>query len=372
MAASRTRRLWMSLIVLLILLGALEIGLRLAIPEEELTFVWEREDGMLMVDATSRTYLPRPGASEERRDGPYAWAYRMNSQGFRENAEIPAAKPAGQYRILSIGDSWMFGITTDQEKNLQAGMEAILSGRAEAPVGGRSVEVINAGVPGASAYDMLVRWRLLGPQFEHDAVLLSVPHNSARQGSAAAQRGMFYEGWQGAPYVPLWTYLGLRRLIVPWTRRDLRLSTAEVHRAVLEDLQVIVREARAAGKAVLVGVWPGHRNEALFNPAPMEYPLWRDNLTAAGAIVTGHRLRSPACYGWMDMGHGSESGYRALAEVLSAALLSGQGAPDLRDQPRCEDVPGHGPGKPDSWPLRLQQGEHLPPEFLPAQLIERR
>ena len=354
----------MSLIFSLILIGLLEIGLRLTIPEEELTFAWEREDGMLMVDEEAKTYLPRPNAAEERRDGPYHWSFRMNAQGFREDAEIPAAA-AGKYRILSIGDSWMFGITTDQQKNLQANLEILLSGHPEAPIQGRAVEVINAGVPGASAYDMLVRWRKLGPQFEHDAILLSVPHNTARQGATADQRGMLYDGWQGAPYLPSYLYLGLRRLIVPLTRAPLRLTTPQIHQAILQDLQVIAREARAAGKTVLIGVWPGHRHEALFNPDAMTYRLWYDNLTPAGALVTGHNLRSPACYGWLDTGHASESGYRALSEVLANALIAGAGSPQMLASPRCEEVPGHGPGKPGSYPLQLQPGEHLPPEFLP-------
>lgn len=359
------RRLRWALLTTALLLSLTEIALRLLIPAEALTFAWEREDGMLMVDEEAKTYLPRPGAAEERRDGPYRWKYRMNAQGFREDQEIPAAKPEGQYRVLSIGDSWMFGITTDQQKNLQAGLEAVLSGRPEAPIQGRTVEVINAGVPGASAYDMLVRWRRLGPQFAHDAILLSVPHNTARQGATADQRGLFYAGWQGAPYLPSWIYLGLRRLIVPLTRAPLRMSTPEIHQAILQDLQVIAREARAVGKTVLIGVWPGHRQEALFNPDPMQYRLWYDNLTPLGALVTGHTLRSPACYGWLDTGHASESGYRALAEVLAGALIAGAGSPQVLTAPRCEDVPGHGPGKPGSYPLQLQPGEHLPPEFLP-------
>lgn len=349
------RRAKAALVAVGLLLGA-EAVLRLAVPAAWLTFAWERPDGMLQQDPASRTYLPRPGTAAHNDDGPYRWSYRVNAQGLREDDEVPADRP-GAFRVLALGDSWIFGISTDQARTLDRGLEALLGARL-----GRPVEVINAGVPGAGAFDTLLRWRELGPRFRVDGVLVGEPHNYRRQAAVEGARSTWLAG--GAPYLPSYVYLGLRRLLLPLTRAELREATPDAVAATLADVRRLAEEAAAGGLGVWVGVWPSTLDGALGRrpEATLDLGRWREALAGTGAKVTGHRLDERSCWGWEDHSHPSESGYRVLAEVL-APLIAGEPEPaGLLSSPDCAAVPGRGPTKPDAPPM----GAGAPPGAAPG------
>lgn len=330
------------LFVALAVLGVLALTegvLRLVVPEEQLVFVYERPDGMLMTEGDG-TFLPRPDTGGVVPDGPNHWTWRQNHQGLREDAEIPAEKPAGTSRWLALGDSWIWGANTDQSATIEAGLEALLP----AKLGVAKVEVINAGVPGAAAYDMLVRWRDLRDDWQIDGLVLGAPKNTGRQKAVAAERALWYQGG-GAPYLDLYLYLGLRRLLVPWTRASLRELGDDVVAAMVEDLVTLTKEARAAGLEVALGMWPQTRDAALSANPNVPYAAFANALTPLGAKVTGARLGSNACWGFQDTAHPSEAGYRVLAQVLAERIGGGPDPGGLRTAPRCEDVPGIGPTK---------------------------
>ena len=320
-------------------LAAVEVLLRAVVPAEILVFSYEKPNGMLLLDAGSGTYLPRPLAEDVVPDGPNHWRYRMNAAGLREDAEIPPATPVGTRRWLALGDSWIWGQSADQGANLEANLEAVLPTRGYGPV-----EVINAGVPGAGAYDMLVRWQDLRARWEVDGVLLGAPKNVGRQRDVAAERALWYRGG-GAPYVDLYLYLGLRRLLVPLTRGHLRTLDADVWSTILADTTALVREARGAGLEVVVGLWPSDRHAAMSSDPGVPYATFAAALTPLGASVTGARLASNACWGFEDVSHPSEAGYRVLAEIVADRMVGGPDPGMLRTTPRCEDVPGFGPTK---------------------------
>lgn len=338
----RGRRFLRGIGVAVLALAALEGALRLAVPLDALTFSSERPNGMLLHDAGSRTYLPRPGAAEERFDGPYRWHYRVNGQGFREDAEIPERRQGDELRILALGDSWIFGISATQDRTIPANLETLLPPRL-----GRPVEVVNAGVPGGSGYDALARWNVLKDRFEIDGVLLGQPHNYRRQDAVRGERSRWYAPEGGAPFVDAYLYLVLRRVLVPFTRADLREANKGAVDAILTDFAALAEDARGRGIPVWLGVWPGRNTvsteaeRALDDPAP-----WRARLGPLGVKVTGHRMGSKACYGFEDLTHPSEAGYRALAEVYADLIVTGEEPAGLRAAPRCEDVPGVGPTKP--------------------------
>ncbi len=336
----RLRRWFIALVATLGVLALVEGTLRALVPREALVFSYERPNGMLMLDEGASTYLPRPLAEEVVPDGPNHWRYRMNAAGLREDAEVPSARPPGTRRWLALGDSWIFGESADQSATLAAQLELVLPARGYGPV-----EVINAGVPGAGAFDMLARWRSLQARWELDGVLLGAPKNIKRQEGVAAERALWYKGG-GAPYLNWYLYLGIRRLMVPYTRSGLRDHDADALATTVADLEALVEEARHAGLAVVVGVWPLDRAAATRPDPGIDYTTVAQPLTARGASVTGARLGSNACWGFKDLSHPSEAGYRVLAEVLADRI---QGGPDpgmLRTTPRCEDVPGNGPTKP--------------------------
>src|SRR6266481_5197465 len=85
----------------------------------------------------------------------------LNSAGFRTHEFGP--KPAGTYRILALGDSCTFGITTTTSfQYIQAPYPQRLEELAAKRVGAGKVEVLNAGVPGYNSFlgVMLLRTRL--------------------------------------------------------------------------------------------------------------------------------------------------------------------------------------------------------------------
>lgn len=330
----------MALGVTVVVLGGAEATLRATVPETDLVFTYERPDGMLMHVAGAETYLPRPHAEAVVPDGPNNWRYRMNGAGLRADRDYPEAKPAGTTRYLALGDSWIFGESTDQSLTLPAQLEAVLAQKT-----GTKVEVLDAGVPGAAGYDMLVRYHALRDQWQLDGLVLGAPKNARRQRASAAEREVWYGGG-GAPYVDLYLYLVLRRLLTPYTRASLRELDADDWTAMIADTAQLTKEARADGLSVVVGVWPPDRDLALKDTTGgVPYARFADAVTPLGGVVTGAALATQACWGWVDHAHPSEAGYRVLAEVLADRMTGGADPGGLRTSPRCEDVPGNGPGK---------------------------
>lgn len=337
----RPRRILPALLVALGVLCIAEGGLRLYGPDEStLLFSWEREDGMLAIDPVARTYLPRPGTRASNPDGPYRWYYNTNLQGLREEGEIPREKPAGTRRILAIGDSWIFGISVTQGMTLADHLDVLLPPRQ----GGVPVEVVNAGIPGASGFDLLLRWRTF-QDWDLDGVLMDVPHNYARELAVAPSKDRYLSQDLGAPYLPVRIYLVARRLLTPFTRVQ-AAATPEVIAAIREDLVTIAREAAEQGIPSWVGIWPGDVEEGIKGGLrDADLLEFRAALGPWGARITGHALDHRSCWGFVDVAHPSEAGYRVLAEVLADLIVTGEEPATLRTTPRCLDVPGYGPTK---------------------------
>lgn len=115
------------------------------------------EGGFLIPNLNARVVGP---------EGPVEFV--TESHGFRNRQEIPREKPAGRRRVLILGDSFVAGYRTDQERTVGRVLERALR---DLP-GGATVDVVVAGVghPGA-ALDWLRRH---GWGFQPDLVLLGV------------------------------------------------------------------------------------------------------------------------------------------------------------------------------------------------------
>lgn len=117
---------------------------------------------LLLLEAVFRLIAPTspPGTT-------YGRQIRTNSEGFRDR-EFAVPKPSGTYRILTMGDSFTWGVGLDVEETIPKLLEA----RLNTSSGMRRFEVINAAIPG---YNTLQEMRLLkkrGLKFEPDMVLL--------------------------------------------------------------------------------------------------------------------------------------------------------------------------------------------------------
>ena len=125
-----------------------------------------------------RLYAPNPVTVYANRpgfQGDFAGAWvSINSAGLR-GTEIPAQKPAQEFRILILGDSVAFGQAVAQDDIFASRLESLL--RADA--GQMTYRVINAGVPGFNTVnerDYLVH---AGEHLQPDAVVVLYVDNDS-------------------------------------------------------------------------------------------------------------------------------------------------------------------------------------------------
>lgn len=116
-----------------------------------------------------------PGQSLVDRRKP-ALPYRVNidSLGYR-GADLPRKKPAGELRIVMVGDSFTFGDFVADEETVPAALEREL----RTLCGGRPVRVVNAGVGGStivSAMELARRSLALDP----DRIVLLFSENDVQ------------------------------------------------------------------------------------------------------------------------------------------------------------------------------------------------
>jgi hypothetical protein len=286
--------------------------------------------------------LTREGSRTTQRDGPYTWRAHLDAMGFREDAPVPRARPAGVYRVLALGDSWVFGFSVDQGKTIPDQLERLLPGALGVP----RVEVINAGVFGSSAFDMLANYRRLIEVYEVDAVFLGTPHNLSRFVAGAAERSEWYRRAHRRPASTLRTYLLLRRSI--GALRGARYAEAPVSRdgaAERADLRLLAHDARRRGLPVWFAEMPGNLDGALRGFAGS--PEWRAAMQSLGVLTAGHAMGERSCWGFRDEGHPSAVGAAAIAARVAEAVRAGTSIP-VGATPTCDSLPEVGPGKPGS------------------------
>src|SRR5688500_8646243 len=151
---------------LLIGLVAVELVLRLLGPRLPIVH-------SLTSIATFQTYHPiygffhRPGASGWIETPEFTSYVSFNSRGLR-NREIDIPKPAGGYRVLVLGDSFVEGAQVPVEDTVSRRLEPILA--AAAP--GRPVDAVNAGNAGFGTAQELLFLEHEGAAYQPDVVVL--------------------------------------------------------------------------------------------------------------------------------------------------------------------------------------------------------
>lgn len=320
-----------------VLAGA-EVLLRVLVPVEQLLFTWEQPDGWMLYEETGNLVM-RPDQDERHHDGPHEFRFLTNSEGLRETREIPREKATGETRLLALGDSWMFGLNATEGEGFADRLEEL----APEALGAETVEVVNAGVAGGCAFDMLRMWRRFGTVLEPDGLVLGTPHNDGRQREVGQKRTAFYAQETNAPVSTLRLYLGLRRLLAPLQRPSYpRLGNVS---AAVADLLVLVDEARTRDLPVWLVVWP-IRWENQQEGASMDFGYWRETFEPYGVTVVGHPMTERSCWGYQDTSHASEAGYHAAAELLASVMGGATPPTGWTAQPLCDEVDANGPGKP--------------------------
>ena len=309
------------------LLLGLELIARVLVAEDAVLFAFERSDGLIGV-LGDKVYV-RESQTHRGSDGPYDYEIRTNSLGLRADTELTSDIPEGAERYLALGDSWIFGTSLGQEKTMPAQLGRLLTAAK-----GQPVEVVNAGIPGGSAFEALARWRELGQDYDWTGLVIGIPHNVGRQSSLAAERASIFHPTQGAPYINCRLYLIIRSWIAPYTRPKYAASTPPHDGGLLEDIQTIVRQARARDLSVVLVEDPGRLDDAVGQVRQVDM-RWREALVPLGARFAGHALNTRNCWGHRDHGHPGVAGAEAIATVVSRVMLSGESTQGLSPEPPC-------------------------------------
>jgi lysophospholipase L1-like esterase len=187
------RALAVSLGTLLVLLLVGEIGLRVA-GDRRRTFEdsinttnrrWMElvgSDLFESVDDPVRRYAMRPDAEAVVDD----WTFRVTSHRTR-GEDFPAAKPEGERRLVCLGDSFAFGLWSDEDESL-VGHLARLANEAEAAAGsGVTWRGVNLGVPGYHTGQQLRSLEQEGLALDPDVVVVYYNANDINR------EGFFYD-----------------------------------------------------------------------------------------------------------------------------------------------------------------------------------
>lgn len=164
-------RLLLATVVPALLLGLLELGLRLS--------PWGAELGpdRIVGNLHSHTLFWNPGHNMLTSTGINTWGYKE----FRGQRVAPK-KPPGVFRVIALGGSstWGYPYDKDPDAAYPRKLEHVLRSHARAHPGYPHYEVINAGVGGFSSYQGLLYLKLRLLRLKPDLVLVNFGNNDAQ------------------------------------------------------------------------------------------------------------------------------------------------------------------------------------------------
>ena len=282
-----------------------EIALRLFFPPRPMV-VWRQFAGIaervnavpaeeLFANDPELFWRFRPGLERTDASGPL-FGILSNSQGLREDHEIPSPKGEGEVRVLFLGDSCTFGEYLSHAESFVQGVEDSL--RSLFP--GAAVECINAGVPG---YTLFQGWRFLeteGYGYEPDVVVVYFGWNEGASWGGMSDP-QHYEALRAQlPVRPLrWSRIGrmLWQAAASQAPPEGNGPASRVRRPRLRPdefrgLLARVREStRRRGVELLVLVGP-HRNNIAGHPRQaLVLPGRGGGLLQGGPVRPGRRRR---------------------------------------------------------------------------------
>jgi lysophospholipase L1-like esterase len=208
-----------------------------------------------------------------------AWPLRgviSNSQGLREDHEIPFEKPPGELRVLFLGDSCTFGYGLLHHEGFVYQVEAKL--RSEFPQA--RLECINAGVPGYTLFQGVHFLETRGFRYHPDLIVATFGCNEDSDWDGIGD-SHHYGPWLVSQYAPklresrlyqiVWTVIdrwindeapGRRPRLLP---EEFRSLLAQVH-----------EDARRQDAELLLLVWAGPFNIAPDMPKDFVTSYQRD------------------------------------------------------------------------------------------------
>lgn len=193
-----------NLLAFVVTILAVEVAMRLFAIHVPALAEPNRGDRSLWCFDRTKGWALRPKArGQSFLGGPDKAIVETNSHGFR-GPEFHVRKPAGFYRIVVLGDSFVFGHGVDQEHTFPSQLQNALAMQIQ------SVEVINLGISGYSTDQELLLFREFGAALGADLVVLVVCDNDFQANTEDFAYGAYYK-----PYFVLTPGLSVRNVPVP-------------------------------------------------------------------------------------------------------------------------------------------------------------
>jgi hypothetical protein len=246
-------------------------------------------------------FLPQPGGP------PNSFRVNTNELGLRNP---PIGPKAGRYRILCIGDSTTFGQYVEDHESWPAQLQALLDPDAD------QIEVINAGLIGATSFQGLAYLIHRGFELEPDLVIATYGFND---------RGR-WNGLQDRDSLPVALPGPLRRLLTDDVATPPSPDAPRVSPGEFLDVYLQMNALCAArGAALHFTVWPGP--EQLDGPWDVLLPYSYQSLileaatrAPAGVIDLRQPLHDAPQPVFADIVHANAHGCRVVAETIAARL----------------------------------------------------
>ena len=329
-----------STIYCLVVLAALELVARVVAPPSRSLIQREHEQviQVLGLPALNRTMQP---------DASLFWALRpnfremvfgrihgvaidflvtTNALGLRGGA-VPDRGQAT--RVLAIGDSCTFGIGVADDATWPAQMEQVLNRTPD----GRGYQVINAGVPGYTAFQGLRYLAERGLALEPDIVVAGFGFNDASSWASRSDfdvaRGVALRGWDET-LAHSRLYVALRDLAL-WIRPPRipvegfghpRLSAREFSATLLK-MNAVLQDQNVR---LILLVWPF---EYQMDPKETNLDGYQQIVAAVGrsagiqTVDLREAFRHAPVYPFIDHIHANATGCRVAAEEIAAAVRGG-------------------------------------------------
>jgi lysophospholipase L1-like esterase len=322
MALSRTRRLLMGLAVAGLVLLLVEGGARLAMPHQVIQ--QSPQDSYMQADELLG-WSAKPG---EGRPFGVPRGTTINSLGTR-NPE-PAPKADDELRLLTLGDSTVFGVLVSDEAVFSNVAARFLSRRLR-----RNVTAFNGGIPGYSSEQArrLLEHRLSTVDFDFlivatiwsDSQLGGIPDAMKYPERVTASQRVLYNL---ATYRLLYGLLhGWQPTVVEWKLREEAGGRRVPLSAYHDNLTRLAALARSRGAEPVYLILPSDRDltgQPLEDPRPAYRAMMATVAEEQGALLVDGA--SPFHGGeaelMADDVHPSGHGHRLLGETLGAAMLA--------------------------------------------------
>jgi len=134
------------------------------LPHSLLTFV---------PNASLRYYYTLPKDTDDRSFAPWLpekVTYHYNKDGLADTTDYPVLKDSRTYRIMTLGDSFVFGMWVNTKDTFSKRLETLLNTSVACPTIDK-FEVINLGAPGFDLQYALQRFNDIGAKYSPDFVI---------------------------------------------------------------------------------------------------------------------------------------------------------------------------------------------------------